>query len=350
MATTRGRADPALTETLFEEGYRFDFFQAVRVLERLYPERRPVGYGALPAEEMVRFTTRIALSFPPSSICEVTPPDGTDKPAEMNVAFMGLAGLIGVLPRHYTEMILERMRQKDFTLRDFLDLFNHRFISLFYRAWEKYRFPIAYERAVAGGDRYDPVSLNIFHLFGMGPRGLRERLDVPGETLLYYSGLIAQQPHSAMALEALLGDYFEVSVKTQQFVGQWLPLAVDQRARLTAQGNRQSLKAGAVLGACFWDQQAKFRLRLGPMKFGKFKNFFPNGQALKQLVQLVRLFNGQQLDFDLQLVLEAAEVPGCRLGRPGSDAVQLGWSTWLKTKEFSYHPDDAVIGSHWTRI
>lgn len=350
MATTGRRADPALTETLFEESYRFDFFQAVRVLERVFPERKPVGYGAIPVEEVVRFTTRIALSFPPSSIYDITPPDGSDRPAEMNVTFMGLAGLIGVLPRHYTEMILERMRQKDFTLRDFLDLFNHRFISLFYRAWEKYRFPIAYERAVARGNRYDPVSLDIFHLFGMGTPGLRERIDVPGETLLYYSGLIAQHPHSAVALEALLGDYFEVPVKTQQFVGQWLALAVDQRARLISRDSVQSLKTGTVLGARFWDQQAKFRLRVGPMKLAKCKSFFPKGQALKELVELVRLFNGQQLDFDLQLVLEAAEVPGCRLGKPGPKAVQLGWSTWLKTKEFSYDPSDAIIASHWTRI
>jgi len=350
MATTRGRTDPPLTDILFDESYRFDFFQAVRVLERVYQGRQPVGYGAITTEEIVRFTTRISLTFPPSAIYEINPPDGADKPAEMNVTFMGLAGLVGVLPRHYTEMILERMRQKDFTLRDFLDLFNHRFISLFYRAWEKYRFPIAYERAVARGHRYDPVSLNIFHLFGMGTRGLRERLDVPGETLLYYSGLMAQQPHSASALETLLGDYFGVPVKTQQFVGQWLPLAVDQRARLISQDSGQSLKAGTVLGARFWDQQAKFRLRLGPMKFGKFKNFFPKGQALKELVQLVRLFNGQQLDFDLQLVLEAAEVPSCRLGPPGHDSVKLGWSTWLKTKEFIYDPSDAVIAPHWTRI
>lgn len=350
MVTTRGRADPALTDTLFEESYRFDFFQAVRVLERLYRERQPVGYGALPAEEIVRFTTRIALNFPPSAIYDVSPPEGADKPVEMNVAFMGLAGLIGVLPRHYTEMILERIRQKDFTLRDFLDIFNHRFISLFYRAWEKYRFPITYERAVARGDRYDPVSLDIFHLFGMGTQGLRERLHVPGESLLYYSGLLAQQPHSAAALEAVLGDYFEVPVKTDQFVGQWLPLAVDQRARLTSQDSGQTLKDGLVLGARFWDQQAKFRLCLGPMKFEKFRKFFPTGKALKELVQLVRLSNGQQLDFDLQLVLEAAEVPSCRLTRPGPASVQLGWSTWLKTKAFSYDPDDGVIGVHWTRI
>jgi type VI secretion system protein ImpH len=350
MATTGGRADPPLTEILFEESFRFDFFQAVRVLERICHERQPVGYSAIPVDEIVRFTTRISLSFPPSAIYEITSPEDEKRPAEMNVTFMGLAGLIGVLPRHYTEMILERSRQKDFTLRDFLDLFNHRFISLFYRAWEKYRFPIAYERAANRGDRYDRVSLDLFHLFGMGTGHLRERLDVQGETLLYYSGLMAQQPHSSSAMEALLGDYFEVSVRTVQFVGQWLPLAGDQRARLSAKDSSHTLKAGFVLGARFWDQQAKFRLRLGPMKFNKFKRFFPKAKALKELVQLVHLFNGQELDFDLQLVLEAAEVPGCRLGKPGPDAVQLGWSTWLKTKEFFYDPSDAIIASHWTRI
>lgn len=350
MVTARRRTDPALTDILFDESYRFDFFQAVRVLERVYRERQPVGYGAITTEEIVRFTTRISLNFPSSAIYEINPPDGEDQPAEMNVTFMGLAGLVGVLPRHYTEMILERARQKDFTLRDFLDLFNHRFISHFYRAWEKYRFPVAYERAVNRGDRFDQVSLYLFHLFGMGTGGLRERLDIQGEALLYYSGLMAQQPHSSSALEALLGDYFEIPVRTIQFVGQWLPLTADQRTRLSTQELNHDLKAGLVLGARFWDQQAKFRLRLGPMKFGKFKRFFPKGKALNELVQLVRLFNGQQLDFDLQLVLEAAEVPGCRLGKPGPDAVQLGWSTWLKTEEFLYDPSDAIIASHWTRI
>jgi type VI secretion system protein ImpH len=350
MATARGRTDSALADILAEESFRFDFFQAVRILERMFGERQPIGYGAIPAEEVVRFTSRISLSFPPSAIHEINLPDGEKRPAEMNVAFMGLAGLIGVLPRHYTEMILERMRQRDFTLRDFLDLFNHRLISFFYRAWEKYRFPIAYERAVNRGDRYDRVSLNIFDLFGMGTGGLRERLRVRGETLLYYSGLTAQQPHSSSALEALLGDYFETPAKSIQFVGQWLTLSLDQRARLSAKEGHQVLKSGLVLGGRYWDQQARFRLRFGPMKFARFRRFFPGEKALAELVQLVRLFHGQELDFDLQLVLEAAEVPECRLAKPEAGTVQLGWSSWLKTRKFAYDPGDAIIGSHWTRI
>lgn len=350
MASAGGRTDPSLEEVLFDEGFRFDFFEAVRLLERVCAQRQPVGRGAAPEDEVVRFRSRIALTFPPSAIHEIVQPEDPQRPPEMTVAFMGLAGLLGVLPRHYTEMLLERIRQKDFTLRDFLDLFNHRFISLFYRAWEKYRFPVAYERAVSTRDRYDPFSLYLFDLIGMGTPGLRGRLAVEGETLLFYAGLVAQQPHSASALEALLADYFEAPVRTQQFLGQWLPLAIEQRTRLASSREDRGQIGGAVLGSRFWDQQAKFRLQIGPLTFAKFKGFLPGEKSLGRLIQLTRLFAGQELDFDVQLVLEANEVPGCRLGKPGPDALRLGWSSWLKTKAFIYDADESIIGSHLTRI
>src|SRR5262245_18194950 len=166
MATQNGRADPPLERVLFEEGYRFDFFQAVRVLERLYPNRQPVGRDALPSQEVVRFRSHLSLSFPPSAIHEIERLQDGRGPAQMTVAFMGLTGLLGVLPRHYTELLLERVRHKDQTLRDFLDFLNHRLISLFYRAWEKYRFPIAYERAMVQQKGYDRFSLHLFDLLG----------------------------------------------------------------------------------------------------------------------------------------------------------------------------------------
>src|SRR5262245_47148317 len=204
MATEGRRTDPSVEEELLEEGYRFDFFEAVRVLERLYPHRQAVGHEALPSDEVVRFHTRLSLAFPPSMIHEVTEPDGGTQPLDMTVAFMGLTGPLGVLPRHYTGLLLERVRRKDHTLRDFFDLFNHRLISLFYRAWEKYRFPIAYERAVANRAPYDDFSLTLFDLISMGTKGLRGKLEVGDEALLFYAGLLAQHPHSASALTGLL--------------------------------------------------------------------------------------------------------------------------------------------------
>ena len=141
--------------SLFEEAYRFDFFQAVRLLERLYPDREPVGREAHPSREVARFGARVTLEFPASQIQEIMPADDESGPSRMTVNFMGLTGPLGVLPHSYTQLLFQRLLQKDFTLRDFFDLFNHRAISLFFRAWEKYHFPIAYER------RRDDKFLNI---------------------------------------------------------------------------------------------------------------------------------------------------------------------------------------------
>ena len=159
-------------------------------------------------------------------------------PAEMTVAFMGLTGPLGVLPRHYTELLLERQRRKDHTLGDFLDLFNHRLVSLLYRAWEKHHFPIAYERAMVRGQSDDRLSQYLFDLIGMGTAGLQGRMEVPDEALRFYAGLFAQHPHSASALSGLLRDYFGVPVDVVQFTGQWLTLAPEQRSRLGGSGKQ----------------------------------------------------------------------------------------------------------------
>jgi type VI secretion system protein ImpH len=349
MAAESRGTDPSLEDILFEEGYRFDFFQAVRVLERLYPDRRPVGRDAEPAREVVRFHSHASLNFPPSAIYEVAPAEGASGPAQMTVAFMGLTGPLGVLPRHYTELLLERMRQKDQALRDFLDLFNHRLISLFYRAWEKYRFPIAYERAVLRGEGDDRFSLYLFDLIGMGSRGLRGRLEVEDEALLFYAGLLAQHPRSASAMEGLLKDYFAVPVEVTQFIGQWLPLSEASRTRLGPGEANNALGVSAVAGSRVWDQQAKFKLRLGPLTFDEFCQFLPSGSAFRPLVGLSRFYAGEECDFDVQLILRAAEVPACRLGQKGEYAPRLGWSTWLKTAEFTCDAVDAILGGRLTR-
>jgi type VI secretion system protein ImpH len=351
MAAQSRRADPTLEQILFDEGYRFDFFQAVRVLERLYPARRPIGLDSIPANESVRFRSLVSLRFPPSAVHEVVPPDDTTAPAQMVVAFMGLAGLMGVLPRHYTELLLERVRNKDFALRDFLDIFNHRIISLFYRAWEKYRFPIAYERSRLSGRRdYDPFSLALFHFVGMGTNGLRDRLKFGDEALLYYSGLVAQQPRSASAIEAMLSDYFSVPVIVKQFVGTWLVLEKANRTRMKKGETNNELGVTAILGSRCWDQQAGFRLVVGPLTFQQFRGLLPCESGFLPLVELTRFLAGQTLDFDVQLILTAAEVPLCELKKPGPAALRLGWSSWLKTREFSGDATDAVLGCHLTRI
>jgi type VI secretion system protein ImpH len=345
MAAQSGKPDPSLADLLFEEPYKFGFFQAVRLLELIYPERKPVGHQAAPSDEVVRFRSHISLSFPPSEIPELERDKDGDGPSHMTVAFMGLAGPLGVLPRHYTELLLERLRRKDYGLRDFLDIFDHRLLSLFYRAWEKYRFQVSFERTAARGQGYDVFTLRLFDFFGMGTGGLRGRLEFGEEALLFYAGLLAQRPNSASALGNILNDYFGVPVQVLQFVGQWLQITDENRTRL-GEANHV-LGVSVVAGTRIWDQQAKFTLRVGPLSYFEFSRFLPAGDAFRPFVQFTRFCVGQEFDFDMQLVLKAPEVPWCKLGEERS---RLGFSTWLKTGEFTRDADQVIFSGGLTRI
>ena len=131
-------------------------------------------------------------------------------------------------------------------------------------------------------------------------------------------------------------------MQVTQFVGQWLTLSETNRSRLGLREGNNALGVNAVAGSRVWDQQGKFRLRLGPLTYDEFCRFLPSGEAFERLVGLTRFYAGQEWDFDVQLILKAAEVPACRLGETGEQASRLGWSTWLKSKEFCHDAEDAI--------
>lgn len=351
---------------LFADGPQFDFFQAVRLLERLYPDRRPVGYDALPGAEVVRFRTLLSLAFPPSAIHAVELPDDDRPWIRLVQTFFGLTGPSGALPRHYTQLLLDLGRDvrgpERRSLGDWLALFDHRLTSLFYRAWEKYRFYLPYERGEAGRDEPDQFTQSLFSCIGLGERRLRGRVrvarpsDDPYEAetvlariddlgLLYYAGLFAQRPRNAHNLRVLLAGYFETTVAVEQFRGQWLQLEAESQ---TCLGTSGALGIDAVAGDRVWDVQAKFRIRLGPLNRNQFEKFLPDRSRSAQrktfflLCQLTRLFVGPDLDFDVQLVLQAAAVPACRLDGEGLGP-RLGWNTWLLTAAAASDAEDAVF-------
>jgi type VI secretion system protein ImpH len=356
MAPQTGRARADLSQRLLHEPQRFDFFQAVRLLEWVVRERHahgerrpvlPVGGDVPPEQELVHFRALPALGFPPSAISGARLPESADEPAEMTVAFLGLTGPAGVLPEHYTTLLLQRLRQRDTTLRDFLDVFHHRLVSLFYRAWEKYRLPFLHERRrldSAGGD--DPPAWALYCLASLGTDKLRGRLEIDDETFLYYSGHFAHWPRSAVALQALLEDYFEMPLRVEQLHGQWLHLGADDQAVLPRpdlpQGRYNRLGFDLMVGERVWEVQSKFRLRVGPLTFAQFCRLMPCGDGLRPLCQLTRAFVGPEFDFDVQAVLLPAEVPWCRMSSDG-DGAYLGWNTWVRSDAFTRPVEDAVF-------
>jgi type VI secretion system protein ImpH len=361
MAPSSWRNGAALIEQLFAEPYRFDFFQAVRLLRWAaaehsracaVPARMPVGRDGEPQQEIVRFRALPSHAFPAGPIAALRPPrDSADerRPAEMAVAFFGMAGPMGVLPRHYTTLLIERVRAKDFALRDFLDLFHHRGLSLFYRAWEKYRLPFAYEQETLGGTGQgeDLFTRCLYCLIGMGTGGLRGRLRFDDEALLFYAGHFAHWPRSAVALESLLSDHFQLPVAVRQFQGQWLHLAEQDQSSLPAprwpRGLHSRLGLDAIAGERVWDVEGKFRVALGPLYYGQFRRLMPCSDMLEPLAQMVRLYVGPHLEFDVQAVLRGEEVPWCRLGGSAEDPARLGWNTWVRSDPFQTDVYDAVF-------
>jgi type VI secretion system protein ImpH len=357
-------------ERLRDEPFVFEFFQAVRLLHLLEPDAAEVGHAGPFDAEAVRFRAMASTSFPPSAISDFGPTRGHPESSTMTVSFFGLIGPKGVLPQPYTEMVMQQEMKRiesepeKNALRAWFDLFNHRLTGLFYRAWEKYRFVVPFERTerrpARAGVR-DLFTSALLSLIGLGTRGLRDRLGaaplpdterlppaaarIDDLALLYFSGLIAHRNRSAVGLETILTEYFGLPITVHQFQGQWLMLEEAQQSTLGGDPDARSyLGRSVVAGSRVWELGSKIRIRLGPLGYGDFRAFLPDpvlpGRFFA-LSRLVRFYVGPDLDFDVQLVLRRDCVPSCRLG--GGEGTVLGWNGWIATGPLAEDRDDAIF-------
>lgn len=325
MASQERQSSPPLKDRLFKEFYGFSFFKAVHLLELLFPKKKPLGQTLVPDEEVVRFSVKPGLAFPPSDISGMQHLDEAG-PVGMEIPFMGLIGPSGVLPHWYNELAMERVRQKDFSLTSFFDIFHHRLLSLFYLAWRKYRFP---ENYLSGaGDR---LSRCLLSLMGLGTAGLRGRIGLPEESLVFYTGLLTRPVPSAVAIKAAVEYFSGVTVEVEQFIDRVISLGLEEQTQLGSANGQ--LGVDAVIGSSAWESQTKFRVCLGPMGYTEFHRLLPSGNMLIPLFSLVRYMAGIEYEFEIRLFLKREEIPLCALG--GETPSRLGWTTWLKTPGFT---------------
>ena len=344
MGADGGRSNPAVNEYgwgkytavedwLFAEGHRFDFFQAVRLLEIIQTHRGErllsPGQGADPTKEIIHFRSAVKLAFPASDIAHVKrtkdlPTREQPKtPTEMTVNFLGLAGGLGALDIPSTELVLQRAKHNDKALEDFLDIFNHRLVSLLYRIRKHHRVGLG---SAAPGE--DLVARYLYSLIGMRTPRLQGRMQIRDRALLHYAGILAQQPRSMAGLKRILTDYFEVDVEINQFVGKWCELDEGQWTRVGESGANQRLgKDPVVLGTRVWDQHARFEVQLGPLGLQDFKDFLPTEWRFGVLHDLVRFYVNDEFDFNVRLILKADEIPPVELNSDAEPA--LSWTSWL---------------------
>jgi len=346
MATSNRRSTPGLIDQARAEPHRFEFFQLVRLLRLHYSRTGRMDLDTRPHEDPLRFRSQLSLNFPASEVSDLQfEREGKVSAAglplsEVQVTFMGLVGPSGVLPRPYTELLIERHVQfRDDAAHAFLDIFSHRMTTLFYEAWQKYKFYIEYERnGTSDFDRY------LLNLVGFGPEAQKQKFDKQGsplrrELFSYFSGLFAQKPRNAMNLEAMLSFYFSLPFKVKPFAGRWLKLDASQCTQL---GRKNAvLGQSAVAGNRVWDYQSCVRIETAPLDLADYQRFQPGTVDYQKLVELVRFYVGAELDFQLAPKLKPEAVPAARLGRQGN--VSLGWLGWLKRPGVDVEPSRCAL-------
>ncbi len=355
--------DASPIDRLLDEPQRFEFHQAVRLLHGHLRQ--------LPAEDRpaIRFRNSLSLSFPASEVVgietQVRHADQAEaddlrtarepgthahlERVELTPAFMGLLGATGALPLAYSEQFAQRETAgRDGAARAFLDIFQHRAVTLFHEAWRKHRLPLQFE--ADRRERYLPL---VMSLAGLGEPALRRRLHgdeggVADDALAFYSGLLQRRAVSAPHLQRVLADYFGVPVRVTQFVGRWFEL--DDECQVTL-GDESTYRLGhdTLLGPRVWQRDLRARVSIGPMTRTLHQRFLPGGPAALALRELLTLVSGVSLEYEVRLIVRAADVVGATLpGTPQSDGAgpRLGWDSYLVTQPCTEDREEAAYDLH----
>ena len=327
-------ADVAWLQAIQAAPYRFGFFSALRRIECMYRDLPRLGHATRAADVPIRLGEEPSLDFAPATLASFRA--GTaGTPHRLDVAFLGLFGPNGPLPLHLTEYARDRLRHNgDSTFVQFANVFHHRMLELFYRAWAATQPTVAYDRPES-----DRFGVYVASLFGLGMPALRERDALPDLAKLHYAGHLLCQAHHPDGLCDMAGDFFGVPARIAELVGEWLTLPEESRCRLGETARTGSLGETAVIGREVWSRQHRFHLVLGPLALADYLRFLPIGGSLARLVAMVRTYVGDQYTWDLNLVLRQAEVPTAQLGRFG----HLGWTSWLHTESRTEDANDLVL-------
>jgi type VI secretion system protein ImpH len=317
---------------MLAEGWRFEFFQLLHLLETWQATPAELGRGGPYRHESLRLVPDPSLTFSPADLRRVE--EATDEErAELQarwgfrvtVNFMGLYGVAAPTPVYLTELIGFTDVDAD-ELTDFLDLFNHRILSLFYRAWIKYRYPWRYQLGGA-----DEISEHLLSFIGLEDAEVRQRTGLPTSRLLRYLGLLALRTRPPVGLQLLIADYFGgIETRIDERMFRWVSIPPEGRNQIGAANCR--LGVDLSVGEKVPDRAGKLRLVLGPLHFDEYLGFLPETDNFREACALTRLWVGERFEFDVELDIRREEIPEMRMGGLGDGdggGARLGWTSWV---------------------
>lgn len=323
----------AVREDLAARTHALEFFEALRRVECLWPDKPRIGTATRPADEPLRLGQDPSLDFPGSMLSSIASRD--DGKLAIRCNFLGLFGPQGPLPLHLTECARERaVSERDSTLVAFVDMFHHRMLEFFYRAWAEAQPTTHFDRP--GDDRFAGW---IAALLGFAGEQLRDADAWPDQAKLYFAGHLSAATRTRDALESLLAVYLELPVQVEECVGEWLGIAPSEQFCLGRGAQSGRLGLNTVLGQRTWNAQSKLRLVVGPVGVSELMQFLPGGASLERLRALMLNYLGHEYAWDMRFKLKRESLPGVQPGQFG----HLGWTTWLAPKPTGGDVDDVII-------
>ncbi len=306
---------PDFWQKLEADPYRFGLYHVLRWLDARSGTRKPLGRDSLPSREPVRLRQEPSMAFAPSTICDVD--RDKDGPPVVSILSYGLFGPNGPLPLHLTEYVRERIvHHRDHTLSAFADIFHHRLIALFYRAWADAQSTVSLDRPEENFSRH------VASLINQGQDSLKQRDSIMDHAKYFFAGHLVRQTRNPEGIIQILRTFFNINVSLKEFVPQWIQLHPSQQLGLNGS---MGLGQDTILGSSVRDAQHKFRISLGPLTRSEFDQFMPGTRQAKQLTHWLRHYVGIELNWDAEIVLRKEDIKGIRLGQ----ASPLGLGTWM---------------------
>lgn len=313
-----------------DELYQQGFAPLLRYLDANAPLAARIGYSVSPKQDCVRFGQTPLMHFYSSAFTNVTFNKNSGE-YKLKNSYWGLFGINGPLPSHLTEYAIERnYRLKDKTFTEFLDIFHHRFISLFYRAWADAQPTVSHDRPEQDSFRKRLTAISGDEASGTDTFSQNKNIHQ------YMSGLYSQKNRSGTALSQILSEYLGLNVWLEEFQGCWYELQPHEQTQL---GKKNAvLGIDSIVGGRTYQCNFNFDINIGPVTYKQYTNLLHNKKYLKTVANLTKKMVGQEYNFTIKIVLKAHQTQSCHLG-----SARLGINSWCQNKSSHLMQSDPVI-------
>jgi type VI secretion system protein ImpH len=305
--------------SLVNEVKGYNFFQLVRMLEKKIESNDELIVSLRSSLDFIKFKQRPNFSFRQNQI-ESLKYDKSKECLNIIVNFFGLLGVNSPMPYFFTEYALDLVKEKNYSLLDFLDIFHHRTIILFYKAWKVNQQIVSFEL-----NNDNSYCKYLSSMIGQNYGQTNDYSDLPINAKLYYCGHLMNMTKSAESLRGILLSFFKIPVNIKEFVTQWIEIPKESKMIINNK-NEIQLGKNSFVGEKVFSKTAKYKVVMGPMKLDKYKELLPNSKWHKYLIAWIKLCSPSELNCDVQLLLMKNQVPLMKSG------ARLGYSSWVHSK------------------